>query len=73
MSPEGRKAVEQMTSEWTMVPMMPTHELWQRSWRNIVDRAREKFGSAAVDEAIDGYPTLANLQKSFSCSREPQG
>ena len=59
-------ATEYMLSEWSKVPMMPSKELFERSWFNLVGRAADKYGHDAVQAAIQSDKKLGDLHDAWS-------
>lgn len=52
-------------AEWTRVPMMPSDAHFERSWANILERARDRFGADRVDLALSQSSRLASIHKAF--------
>ena len=43
---------DEIAMEWQRVPMMPTQEMFDRAWRNILIRARAEHGNELVARAL---------------------
>lgn len=61
-------ARDYMLTEWGKVPMMPSKELFERSWYNLVGRAVDKYGHDEVQSALRADAKLNDLHEAFAKS-----